>query len=57
MSNSRIKFYANWIEFLKENALDPDLLKCFQPVLDISILVPAGPGWGVYDFFENILPV
>jgi hypothetical protein len=43
------------MEFLKEHVLDPDPLRCFQPVLYIHILVPAGPGWDDHFYCVTIL--
>jgi hypothetical protein len=40
----RIKFYAKWKEFIKEQAVDPDQPRYLTRFV-YPILVPAGPGW------------
>jgi hypothetical protein len=43
-SDLRIKFYAKWKEFIKEQAVDPDQPRVLTRFV-YPILVPAGPGW------------
>ncbi len=44
LSDLRIKFYAKWKEFIKEQAVDPDQPRYLTHFV-YPILVPAGPGW------------
>ncbi len=45
-SDLRIKFYAKWKEFIKEQAVDPDQPR-YLTRFGYPILVPAGPGWEI----------
>jgi hypothetical protein len=40
----RIKFYAKWKDFIKEQAVDPDQPKYLTRFV-YPILVPVGSGW------------
>ncbi len=47
LSDLKIKFYAKWKEFIKEQAVDPDQPRNLTR-FGYPILVPAGPGWDIF---------